>query len=70
MPLIFAKIGEKVKIDRVLGSESQTKHLKDLGFVKDEILNIISNNDGDIIVEIKGSKLAITKEMARKIIIK
>lgn len=70
MPLIFAKVGEKVKIDRVLGNESQTKHLKDLGFVKDEILNIISNNDGDIIVEIKGSKLAITKEMARKIIIK
>lgn len=70
MPLILMKENEKAGVIKVTGDKSYKKRLEELGFVPGAIINIISNNDGDIILELKGSKLAITKEMSQKIIVK
>lgn len=70
MPLTLMKKNEKVAIIKITGNESYKKRLAELGFVTGSIINIISNNDGDIILELKGSKLAITKEMSQKILVR
>ena len=69
MPLVMMKSNETVGVIKVVGNESYKKRLAELGFVAGAIINIISNNDGDIILELKGSKLAITKEMSQKILV-
>ena len=70
MPLTMMKANEKAGVIKVLGDNNYKKRLEELGFVAGAIVNIISNHDGDIILELKGSKLAITKEMSQKIIVK
>ncbi len=68
MPLAFAKTGDKVLIARIGGNEEARKHLEDLGFVVGTQVEIISAaGDGNIIVNLKESRLAITAEMASKI---
>ncbi len=68
MPLTFARTGDEVLIARVGGSEEIRKHLEDLGFVTGDVVRVVSNSgDGNIIVNLKGARLAITSEMARRI---
>ena len=68
MPLTFARTGDEVLIARVGGSEEIRKHLEDLGFVTGDVVRVVSNSgDGNIIVNLKGSRLEITSEMARRI---
>lgn len=68
MPLTFARTGNEVLIARVGGSEEIRKHLEDLGFVTGDVVRVVSNSgDGNIIVNLKGARLAITCEMARRI---
>lgn len=68
MPLTFSSSGDEVMVARIGGSEEIRKHLEDLGFVVGERVRIISNSgDGNIIVNLKDSRLAITSEMAAKI---
>ncbi len=69
MPLLVAGAGDKVKVMRVGGSPEIKKHLEDLGFVPDTPVEVIQSHGGDMIVKIRDSKLALTKEMARKIMI-
>ena len=68
MHLTFARTGDEVLIARVGGSEEIRKHLEDLGFVTGDVVRVVSNSgDGNIIVNLKGARLAITSEMARRI---
>ena len=70
MPLAFAKTGDKVLVARIGGNEEGKKHLEDLGFVVGAQVDIISaSGDGNIIVNLKDSRLAITSQMASKIMI-
>lgn len=69
MPLSLSNSGEKVVVIRVNGKDEERKHLEDLGFVQGAMVKVISNFNGDIIIEIKNSKLAVTKEMAMKILV-
>lgn len=70
MPLSLAGIGDKVMIARVGGTTEDKKHLEDLGFVEGAVLTVINNTgDGNIIVNIKESRLAITAQIAAKIMV-
>ena len=69
MPLSMSNTSEKVVVIRVSGKDEERKHLEDLGFVQGAMIKVISNFNGDIIIEIKNSKLAVTKEMAMKILV-
>jgi len=70
MPLVLVKEDDKVIVLKITGNPAIKKRLEELGFIEGALINIISNNDGDVILEIKGTKLAITKEMSQKIIVK
>ena len=69
MPLTLANMGEENLIHRVGGSPEVKKHLEDLGFVAGGSATVVSALGGNVIVKVKESRVAISEEMARKIMI-
>ena len=69
MPLALANIGEEYMIRRVSGNPEVKKHLEDLGFTAGGSITVVSALGGNIIVQVKESRVAISEEMARKIMI-
>ncbi len=67
LPLTLAQQGDSVVVVKVGGSESVKKHLSDLGFVAGTAIEVVSSHNGDMILNVKGTKLAMTREMAQKI---
>jgi ferrous iron transport protein A len=67
MPLIFAKEGETVTIRRISGKDDVRQHLAELGFVMDAEVLIVSYMAGNLIVQVKGSRIALDKSMAQRI---
>ena len=69
MPLALANVGEENMIHKVGGSPEMKKHLEDLGFTAGGTVTVVAAMCGNIIVKIKESRIAISEEMARKIMI-
>lgn len=69
MPLILAAIGETNMIRKVSGNPEVKKHLEDLGFVAGGNVTVISAIGGNLIVNVKDSRVAISREMAGKIMV-
>ena len=69
MPLIFANIGENNIIKKITGSAEVKRHLENLGFVPGGNVSIISTNAGNIIVNVKETRIAISEEMGRRILV-
>ena len=69
MPLTLAAPGEESIIRKVGGNPEVKKHLEDLGFVAGDTVTIFSSLNGNVIVKVKESRVAISEEMARKIMI-
>ena len=69
MPLALANIGEEYMIRRVSGNPEVKKHLEVLGFTAGGSITVVSALGGNIIVKVKESRVAISEEMARKIMI-
>ena len=69
MPLTMAKIGEESSIKKVGGKEDTRQFLANLGFVPGSHVTIITRNGGNVIVNIKESRVAISREMALKILV-
>lgn len=69
MPLVLAKAGEENIILRVGGSPELKKHLEDLGFVAGGAVTVMNTIGGNLIVKIKESRVAISREMAGKIMV-
>lgn len=69
MPLTLADIGEENIIKKVGGKAELRQHLENLGFVVGGSVKIVSAMSGNLIVKVKDSRLAISKETAQKIMI-
>ena len=69
MPLLFAGVGEDNIIRKVGGNQETKKHLEDLGFVVGGTVTVVSEINGNLIVKVKDSRVAISREMAGKIMI-
>lgn len=69
MPLTLANIGEENLIHRVGGNAEVKKHLEDLGFVAGSTVTVVAALGGNVIVKVKEARIAISEEMARKIMI-
>lgn len=68
-PLIFLQQGDKGLIKRVGGAEETRRFLAGLGFVENAEVSVISRLNGNLIVKIKESRVAINEEMARRIMV-
>ena len=69
MPLTMAKTGESNTIKKVGGKEETKRFLESLGFVIGGCVTVVSEIGGNMIVNVKESRVAINKEMANKIMI-
>ena len=69
MPLSMIGEGETATITRVWGKEETRRFLENLGFVVGAIVTVVSKTGGNVIVNIKESRVAIGKDMATKIMV-
>ena len=70
MPLTLAQIGEKNTIVKVGGNPEVKKHLENLGFVAGGDVTVITEDRGIVIVNVKEARVAISRKMAQKIMVK
>lgn len=69
MPLTYANIGEENIIKRIGGANETKHHLKNLGFVSGSKISIVNRINKNVIVNIKDTRIAISEELAQKIMI-
>ena len=69
MPLSLADAGEENTIKKIGGNPEVKKHLENLGFVVGGSVKVISTLGGNVIVNVKDSRVAVSEEMARKIMV-
>ena len=69
MPLTMAETGRELEIRRIGGKEETRRFLESLGFVMGGFVNVVSMTGGDLIVKVKDSRVAISREMASRIMV-
>ncbi len=69
MPLSMAKTGETVVIKKITGKDQIRQHLAELGLVVDESVSVVSEVGGNLILQVKDSRIALDKTMANRIMI-
>ena len=69
MPLTMAKVGEPNTIKKVGGKEETRKFLENLGFVTGGMVTVVSEISGNMILNVKDSRIALGKDMANKIMV-
>ena len=69
MPLTFAVIGEENIIRKIGGKQDVRAHLETLGFNVGGAVTVLNTIGGNVIVKVKESRIAISREMAQKIMV-
>ena len=69
IPLNYVNPGEEAIIRKIGGSPEVKRHLENLGFVVGGQVNVITTLEGNVIVKVKETRVAISDEMARKIMV-
>ena len=69
MPLTMAKTGDTVTIRKITGRDEVRQHLAELGFVVDSDVTVVSEIAGNLILQLKDSRIALDKTMANRIMI-
>ena len=67
MPLTMAKQGETVTIRKITGKDEVRQHLAELGFVVDGEVTVVSELGGNLILQVKDSRIALDRAMAKRI---
>lgn len=69
MPLTMAQPGERVTIRKITGRDEIRQHLAELGFVVEESVTVVSALGGNLILQVKDSRIALDQTMANRILI-
>lgn len=69
MPLTMARPGETVTIRKITGKDEVRQHLAELGFVVDGTVTVVSEIAGNLILQVKDSRIALDRSMANRIMI-
>ena len=69
MPLLLANVGEENVIKKIGGSPEVKQHLENLGFVVGGNVTIVNTMGGNLIVNVKETRVAVSREMAQQIMI-
>ncbi len=69
MPLTMVRPGETNTIKKISGRDNVRHHLENLGFIVGEHVTVVSKISGDVILQIKDSRIALNREMAQRIIV-
>ena len=68
IPLTAAKAGETVTIKKITGRDELRRHLVEMGFVVDDDVTVVNEMAGNLIVQVKDSRVALNKDMANRIL--
>ena len=69
MPLTMAKAGETASILKITGRDEVRQHLAELGFVVGATVKVVSEMAGNVIVQVKDSRVALDQGMANRIMV-
>ena len=69
MPLTMAKPGETVTIRKITGKDEVRQHLAELGFVVDGSVTVVSEIAGNLILQVKESRIALVRTLANRVMI-
>ena len=69
MPLTMAKAGETVTIRKITGKDEVRQHLAELGFVVESDVTVVSEIAGNLILQVKDSRIALDRTMANRVMI-
>lgn len=67
MPLTLARPGESVTIRKITGRDEQRQHLAELGFVVDTQVTVVNELAGNLILQVKDSRVALDRTLANRI---
>ena len=68
IPLTAAKAGETVTIKKITGRDELRRHLAEMGCVVDDDVTVVNEMAGNLIVQVKDSRVALNKDMANRIL--
>lgn len=69
MPLTMAKAGDVVTIRKITGKDEVRQHLAELGFVEGESIAVVSVLGGNLILQVKASRIALDRTLAMRILV-
>ncbi|HIV37213.1 MAG TPA: ferrous iron transport protein A [Candidatus Negativibacillus faecipullorum] len=69
MPLTLAPIGTPSVIRKITGKDDVRQHLAELGFVAGQEVTVVSSLNGNLIINVKGSRIALDETMARRVML-
>ena len=69
MPLSMAKPGETLVIRKITGKDEVRAHLAELGFVVNGVVTVVTELAGNLILQVKDSRVALDRTMANRIMI-
>ena len=69
MPLSMAKTGETVTIRKITGKDEVRQHLAELGFVVDGTVTVVNEIAGNLILQVKDSRIALDHTLANRVMI-
>ena len=69
MPLTMAKTGQTVTIRKITGRDEVRQHLAELGFVVDSDVTVVNEVAGNLILQVKNSRIALDRTMANRVMI-
>ena len=69
MPLTYAEVGKKCVVKKIGGNPQTKRFLESLGFTEGSAVTVVNEIGGNVIVNIRESRVAVSKEMAVKILI-
>jgi ferrous iron transport protein A len=68
IPLSMVRRGEKVRVKSISGKDETRRFLSNIGFVEDAEVSVVSEMNGNVIVNVKGTRVAISKSMASRVL--
>lgn len=69
-PLVVARCGTPVQVNKVRGADDTVRFLESLGLVENSSVTVVCENGGNLIVDVKGSRVALSRQMASKITVR
>lgn len=69
MPLTMASPGQKMCIRKITGKDETQKFLGNLGFVAGEVVTVVSEISGNVIIGVKDTRVALSKQLAQRIMV-
>ena len=69
MPLSMAKTGETVTIRKITGKDEVRAHLAELGFVVNGVVTVVTELAGNLILQVKDSRVALDRDLASRILV-